>query len=319
MSSHDSISRREILRRAALLTAVPAWACDPAPATRGHTRKEPGPPKPRSSAMTKRMPTVYLPHGGGPWPFMKDMVEQYAGLSRYLRELSVASPEPPKALLVISAHWEEDVPTVMTSATPPMLYDYYGFPQHTYQVKWPAPGAPDVATEVRVLVEKAGFRTREDSARGFDHGTFVPLMLTYPKADVPTLQLSLKTGLDPAEHLRLGRALAPLRDRGVLIVGSGMSYHNLRAFMAHLRGGPAPVSESKAFDDWLAESMTRDVSERDRALTEWERAPHARACHPREEHLLPLHVVAGAAADTRGTLPYRQSVMGAHVSAVHFG
>jgi aromatic ring-opening dioxygenase catalytic subunit (LigB family) len=151
-------------------------------------------------------------------------------LAAYLRALPELTKTPPKALLVISAHWEEASPTVMTAARPALLYDYYGFPPESYQLTWPAPGSPELAARVRTLLAAAGFESREDGTRGFDHGTFIPLKLSYPKAEIPTLQLSLKAGLDPEQHLALGRALAPLRDEGVFILGSGMSFHNLRAF-----------------------------------------------------------------------------------------
>ena len=279
-----------------------------------------------SSAMPNAdlpMPTVFLPHGGGPWPFMKDGALGEAGawsrMRLYMEALGQVPPRKPRAVLLVSAHWEANVATLQTAAQPPMLYDYYGFPEETYSIEWPAPGAPEVATEVRSLLEKAGFRTAEDLDRGFDHGAFVPLKLAYPRADVPTLQLSLKAGLDPREHLRIGRALAPLRREGVFIVGSGMSYHNMRQLMTAARGGKGTIrEESRAFDDWLAELAELDGDGRESRLAEWERAPAARACHPREEHLLPLMVVAGAAPESRASLPYRDQVMGAHVSAVHF-
>ncbi len=273
-------------------------------------------------SVSARMPAVFLPHGGGPWPFMDDSAFGAPGmwdeLSAYLRALSMTPPRPPAAVLVISAHWEAPRPTVMSARRPPMLYDYYNFPPETYEVQWPAPGAVEVAAEVRRLLEQSGFPTDEDVTRGFDHGTFVPLALTYPEANIPTTQLSLVAGLDPARHIELGRALAPLRDQGVFIIGSGMSYHNLRALTG--RGGASAMeSESRAFDEWLAESVSGEANTRETRLVEWERAPAARACHPREEHLLPLMVVAGAAGDDAAALPYRERVMGAHVSAVHFG
>lgn len=266
-----------------------------------------------------RVPVVYLPHGGGPWPFVEipgfgDRAE-WDGLALYLRGLDEVPRQSPTALLVVSAHWEAPVPTVMSGARPPMLYDYYGFPPESYTITWPAPGAPEVAARVGGLLAEAGLASSSDPARGFDHGTFVPLKLAYPLAEVPTAQLSLVEGLDPAEHLAIGRALAPLRDEGVFIVGSGMSYHDLRALL-----GSAPVAEpSRAFDGWLAETVTASPEERDRRLVEWERAPAARASHPRAEHLLPLMVAAGAAGRDRGRVAWSGPVMGAQVSAVHFG
>lgn len=260
------------------------------------------------------MPVVYLPHGGGPWPFVDLGFGNTDDLAEYLRSVRAVPRTPPKALLVVSAHWEEPRPTVMTSTAPPMLYDYYGFPPESYQITWPAPGSPAVAARVRELLGKAGFQTGEDPQRGFDHGTFIPLKLTYPDANVPTVQLSLKAGLDPAEHLAMGRALAPLRDEGVFIIGSGMSFHNLRAFRDP---GARPVAEE--FDAWLRETAALKPGERDERLTAWSRAPSARLAHPREEHLLPLMVIAGAAGTDRGTTAYNGTFAGLRLSAYHFG
>ncbi len=262
------------------------------------------------------MPVVFVPHGGGPWPFVKvpfgDQAELDA-LAAYLRSLHELPKTPPRALLVVSAHWEEAVPTVMSSDHPPMLYDYYGFPPESYEITWPAPGDPTLAARVRTLLEGAGFRTGDDGKRGFDHGTFVPLKLAYPEADVPVVQLSLKRGLDPKEHIAMGRALAPLRDEGVFIIGSGMTYHNLRAFNASAK----PVSE--AFDAWLQKAATSAPNERDSQLAEWSAAPSARLAHPREEHLLPLMVVAGAAGDDRGRTAYSGTILKLALSAFHYG
>jgi aromatic ring-opening dioxygenase catalytic subunit (LigB family) len=268
------------------------------------------------SAKGGRMPVVFLPHGGGPWPFVDVGIgkkDELAALSSYLRSLPTVPKTPPKAVLVISAHWEEPVPTVMNGAHPPMLYDYYGFPPESYTITWPAPGDPKLADRVQDLLKTGGFGTASNSERGFDHGTFVPLKVAYPDANIATVQLSLQAGLDPAEHLAIGRALAPLRDEGVFIVGSGMTYHNLRAFGPHA----APVSE--AFDAWLHETATLPRPERERGLTAWTSAPSARLAHPREEHLLPLMVVAGAAGDDRGTRAYGGTILGLRVSAYHFG
>ncbi|MBM7116819.1 DODA-type extradiol aromatic ring-opening family dioxygenase [Archangium primigenium] len=269
-----------------------------------------------ASARPERMPVVFIPHGGGPWPFV-DMgfndPQEFSALSGYLQSLRAVPKTPPKALLVISAHWEEAVPTVMTSPRPPMLYDYYGFPPASYQITWPAPGDPQLAARVRELLGAAGFQTASDAQRGYDHGTFIPLKLTYPNADVPTVQLSLKHGLDPAEHLAMGRALAPLRDEGVFIIGSGMSYHNLRAGFGR---GAQRVAED--FDAWLRETAVLDAPARDARLSQWDQAPAGRQSHPREEHLLPLMVIAGAAGADRGTIAYNGTFIGTRLSAVHF-
>lgn len=265
---------------------------------------------------TARLPVAYVPHGGGPWPFVDIGMDprEKSALLDYLRDLrGLAGAEPPKALLVVSAHWEERLPTVMTAARPPMLYDYFGFPPESYRITWPAPGEPALAARVRALLGGAGIDTAEDPARGFDHGTFVPLKVTYPDADIPTIQLSLQKGLDPAAHLAMGRALAPLRDEGVLVLGSGMSFHNMRAFFSN--AGPRA---SETFDEWLAETVALPPDERDRRLADWTRAPAARECHPREEHLLPLMVIAGAAGESRGAVAFRGTVFGQRIAAHHF-
>jgi len=268
------------------------------------------------SVASSRLPVVFIPHGGGPWPFVRTPFgseAELAGLAGYLRSLAQLPKEPPRAVLIVSAHWEEQRPTVMSGKSPPLLFDYYGFPPESYQLTWPAPGEPALAARVRELLGAAGFDTAEDTERGFDHGTFVPLKLAYPDANLPTVQLSLKAGLNPSEHLALGRALQPLRDEGVFIIGSGMSYHNLRAFGA--AGRPA----ASAFDAWLRESVPAEAAERDARLADWLKAPEARAAHPREEHLLPLMVIAGAAGADRGRVAYHGSLLGLEISAYDFG
>lgn len=272
--------------------------------------------KGESKMSTEKMPVVFLPHGGGPWPFV-DMgwdIKDADALAAYLKSVKAVPKTPPKALLVISAHWEERLPTVMTSSAPPILYDYYGFPPKSYEIQWPAPGAPALAARVQELLGKAGVPTNTDDSRGFDHGTFIPLKLTYPDADVPTIQLSLKVGLDPAEHLAIGRALAPLRDEGVFIIGSGMSFHNLRVFR-----DPRARPVAETFDAWLRDAATAEPAERDRKLEAWAKAPAARDAHPREEHLIPLMVVAGAAGNDRGSIGYNGTFAGLRLSAYHYG
>lgn len=267
------------------------------------------------SLRAKRMPMAFIPHGGGPWPFVQTSFGSKAeldGLATYLKSVAALPQQAPKAVLVISAHWEADVPTVMTAAHPPLFYDYYGFPPESYKITWPAPGHPAVAARVAALLQKAGFKTDDDAERGFDHGTFVPLKLMYPDAHVPTVQLSLKRGLDPQEHLAMGKALAPLRDEGVFIVGSGMTYHNLRAF------GPAHKQVSETFDAWLQHTVTSPAKERNEGLTNWGSAPAARQAHPREEHLIPLMVIAGAAGTDAGVVGFKGTILDLAVSAYHF-
>jgi len=265
-----------------------------------------------------RQPTIFVPHGGGPWPFV-DLggfipERDIESLRSYFAELPSTLPARPRALLVVSAHWEQSVATVMSAAHPPILYDYGGFPREAYAIQWPAPGDPQLAERVVELLSAAGIPTKTDSQRGFDHGTFIPFKVAWPNADVPALQLSLKAGLDPSEHLALGRALAPLRDDGVLILGSGMSYHNLRDF-----GSAASARASAAFDAWLREAATAPPESRARLLTEWTHAPGARHAHPREEHLLPLMVVAGAAGDDLGRVTFSDEWMHTRISAFQYG
>ncbi len=264
-----------------------------------------------------RFPAIYIPHGGGPWPFVDvsfGRKEEWESLRAYLSALVSSLPERPRALLVISAHWEAQLITVMSAASPPMLYDYSGFGPAAYAIEWPAPGAPQLAAKARALLEHAGFVTAADARRGYDHGTFVPLKLAVPQANIPVLQVSLLSSLDPEAHLAVGRALAPLRDEGVLLVGSGNSYHNMRGF-----GHPSSVEPSRRFDTWLADSMLLSPGERTDRLRRWKNAPDAAHCHPREEHLLPLHVMAGAGRDDVVTLPFRGNVLGVCASAVQFG
>jgi len=261
------------------------------------------------------MPVVFFPHGGGPWPFVQLGFPQAEldAMAAYLRGVPALAPTPPRAVLVISAHWEEAKPTLMTAARPPMLYDYYGFPPEAYQITWPAPGDPGLADRVRQLLHGARIESGSDGTRGFDHGTFVPLKVMYPAADIPTVQLSLKAGLDPREHLALGRALAPLRDEGVFIMGSGMTFHNLRVF-----GDPRAQEPARRFDDWLRATMAASPSEREGRLAEWTRAPAARQAHPREEHLMPLLVAAGAAGISPASLAFTGTISGLAISGYQF-
>ena len=216
----------------------------------------------------------------------------------------------PRAILVISAHWECDRPTLQASPSPGQLFDYYGFPAHTYKLSWRARGAPKLAHTIQHALTSAGIPTDLDLNRPYDHGVFIPLLLATPAADIPTLQLSLSRSLDPALHLRIGRALRGLRDQGVLILGSGMSFHNLRDF-----GGPGTLAASHHFNDWLIQACTDPLQ----SLLSWEDAPSARTCHPREEHLLPLMVCAGAGDSDPGHAVFRGEAMGVEMLALRFG
>jgi 4,5-DOPA dioxygenase extradiol len=249
---------------------------------------------------------VFFSHGGGPLPILGDashqaMVDFMRLLPKQLRK--------PDAILVVSAHWEERVATVLNAPAPPLLYDYYGFPAEAYDVAYPAPGSPALAERIVELLKRNQIPAGVDSTRGFDHGLFIPLKLMYPQADIPALQLSLLHGLNPAAHIALGRALRDLRGENILVVGSGFSFHNLRAFA--WQGRSVPDTANDAFQNWLIEVCTGSLSqvEREQRLRGWEKAPSARYCHPREEHLLPLHVCQGM-ADKQAKVVFDDHIMG---------
>lgn len=235
---------------------------------------------------------VYFSHGGGPLPILGDASHQkmIAFMTRLPERL-----RKPDAILVISAHWEENAATLLGAANPPMFYDYYGFPPQAYEINYPAPGNPELAEKIGALLRQAGIPTRVDPQRGFDHGLFIPLKLMYPAADIPALQLSLLRGLSPTAHLALGKALRGLAGENILVIGSGFSFHNMRAFSWEGLETPDPAND--AFQDWLIETCAGELGqpERQARLSAWEQALYARYCHPREEHLLPLLVCAGMA------------------------
>lgn len=261
-----------------------------------------------------KLPTLFISHGGGPCFFMDwEPKDTWTALGNWLRGLGDEVGQKPEAVLVVSAHWESTSFDVTGTEQPPLIYDYYGFPPHTYELTYPAPGAPTLAQEVSNRLLAAGLPSTVDAQRGWDHGVFVPLKLIYPQADIPVLQLSLQQNLDPEQHLAAGRALAPLRDR-VLIIGSGYSYHNMRGY------GGAGERAAEQFDQWLDTSMTQlDAAQREEALRNWQRAPSARESHPREEHLLPLMVAAGAAGEDAGTRIFSEKVWGIATSGFRFG
>lgn len=248
------------------------------------------------------LPTFYISHGGGPWSYMdNDMADLHRGLATYLKALPESLPFLPSAIVMISGHWEESEFTVMDGETPGMIYDYGGFPESTYHVHYNAPGSPSVAQRVVELATAAGISIDTTATRGFDHGTFVPLSVCYPDAQIPVVQLSMKKTYLPEAHYRLGQALAPLRREGVLIIGSGSSFHNLRIF------GPQAKVPSQEFDEWLTTTMTADPEKRRERLLHWTEAPCARLAHPREDHLIPLMVVTGAAESDSATRPYHET------------
>lgn len=262
------------------------------------------------------MPTYFISHGGGPWPWIPDMRAAFANLEESFKRLPGELPEKPSAVLMISGHWETpDAFAVMHSPRPPMVYDYHGFPPHTYEISYPAPGAPALAERTADLIAAAGLPTGLDDAQGYDHGTFVPMAILWPEADMPLFQVSMRSNYSPAEHFALGRALAPLREEGVLILGSGLSYHNLRAF------GPQAKEPSKGFDTWLNGTLALPAPERTAALENWESAPYARQAHAEEDHLVPLFAALGAAEGEKATRTYHEDDIfgGVTASSWRFG
>jgi 4,5-DOPA dioxygenase extradiol len=235
---------------------------------------------------------IYFSHGGGPLPILGDA--SHRAMVDFMKKLP-SELRRPDVILVISAHWEEKTATLTGASTPPMFYDYYGFPEEAYKITYPAPGNPTLAKRISELLLQQNIPSCIDPERGFDHGLFIPLKLMYPRADIPALQLSVLRGLDPAAHLALGRALRVLLSENILVIGSGFSFHNMQAFSWQGINRPDPANE--AFQNWLIEVCTGSLTGtgRDQSLIGWEKAPSARYCHPREEHLLPLHVCAGIA------------------------
>lgn len=262
--------------------------------------------------MTQRQPSFYIPHGGGPCFFMPDPTGIWTGMESFLRGLPSLLPESPRAILIVSGHWETAGYAFTAAARPPLIFDYYGFPPQTYELEWAAPGDPVLAERAAELLRTAGIAAGTVPDRGLDHGVFVPLKVGFPEAHVPVVEMSLDRGHDPALAWRVGRALRPLRDEGVLIVGSGMSFHNMRAYRK-----PEATEPSLAFDDWLADVVEGDPAERADRLAGWATAPAARYAHPEEEHLLPLMVAAGA-SDGPGARIYGEMVMATMISGFRF-
>jgi aromatic ring-opening dioxygenase catalytic subunit (LigB family) len=272
--------------------------------------------KPPTGSAT-RMPTWFIPHGGGPCFFMDwNPPDAWNKTARFLKGMAATLPQRPQAIVLVSAHWLESSFSVTSGRQPELIYDYYGFPPHTYELQYPAPGEPQLAARITELLGRQQLPSQANPGRGFDHGMFIPLMLMFPNADIPVVQLSLRNDLDPSAHLEAGKALESLRDEGVLIIGSGMSFHNMRAY-----GDPrfGPVSDE--FDRWLGGAVEAAPHQRHQALVDWAQAPSARLSHPprAEEHLLPLMVAAGAAGEDKGRRVFSDRVMETTLSAFSFG
>ncbi|HLV77950.1 MAG TPA: class III extradiol ring-cleavage dioxygenase [Marinobacter sp.] len=264
-----------------------------------------------------RQPVLFIPHGGGPCFFMDwTPSDTWVGMGNFLKSVAHTLPQRPKAIVMVSAHWMEPQFSVTGHGRPELIYDYYGFPAHTYELTYPAPGEPELAEQVAQRLTAGGMVAQVDATRGFDHGMFIPLKLVFPGADIPVIQLSLRKDLDPAAHLEAGRALAGLRDENVLIIASGMSFHNMRAY-----GDKRFSAASDEFDAWLTDAVARPAPERDQLLANWASAPSAYLCHPQgdEEHLIPLLMAVGAGGDEPGQKIYSERVMETTISAFRFG
>ncbi|MDS1140248.1 class III extradiol ring-cleavage dioxygenase [Pusillimonas sp. SM2304] len=269
-----------------------------------------------TTGIEARMPTLFIPHGAGPCFFMDwNPADAWDRTRDFLEGVAATLPERPKAIVLVSGHWLGSAFSVTSNPRPSLIYDYNGFPAHTYELRYPAPGEPQLASRIVELLNQNHMPATENANRGLDHGVFIPLKLMFPDADIPVVQLSLRQDMDPAVHLQAGKALAPLRDEGVLIIGSGMSFHNMRGY-----GDPqfGPISDQ--FDHWLADAVSAAPARREQALTDWAQAPGARLSHPprAEEHLLPLMVAAGAAGAGRGERIFSDRVMEVTLSAFRF-
>lgn len=265
---------------------------------------------------TGRMPVFYVPHGAGPCFFMDwKPADTWNNMAAFLKGIQATLPSRPRAIVMVSGHWLEPHFSVTGHERPELIYDYYGFPPHTYELKYPAPGAPELAQQITELLAGQNMAAGVDAARGYDHGMFIPLKLMFPEADIPVIQMSLRNDLDPQAHLEAGRAIASMRDQGVLIVGSGMSFHNMRGY-----GDPRYTPLSREFDAWLTAAVESDSEQRHALLQNWTTAPYARDCHPprAEEHLLPLFVVAGAAGNGKGQKVYSEQIMETTISGFRF-
>lgn len=243
--------------------------------------------------MSNSATIVYLSHGGGPLPLLGD--PNHAAMVSHLQSLATEIPKP-KQIIVFSAHWETDNVTITSADSHPLLYDYYGFPAESYAIKYPVAAATSLADAVTTAFQKQQMNPQQELVRGYDHGVWVPLKIMYPEADIPVVQVSLLNNLSPADHIAIGKALVSLDLSDTLVIGSGFSFHNMRAFFA------PETAETKAmntdFEAWLQQTLlSEEMSEaaRSEQLSQWLKAPHAKYCHPREEHLIPLHVCYGLA------------------------
>lgn len=259
----------------------------------------------------KLSPVLYIPHGAGPLPLLGD--KGHHDMVSFL-QACVPTLGTPSAIIVISAHWEENVVTINNGQTPPLLYDYYGFPKQAYDIKYPVSGNAILAEKIYHLLGENGIEARLESNRGFDHGVFVPLKIMFPEATIPCVQVSLLNKLDTTAHINIGKTLRALRTENILFMGSGFSFHNMQGFFSQ---DEEVNSKNDAFQQWLVDTCTNteiSAEERETKLVNWQNAPHAIYCHPREEHLLPLHVCSGL-SNSNAKLVFDNNVAGKRACA----
>ena len=243
--------------------------------------------------MKKKGAVLFIPHGGGPLPILGD--QRHQELIKFLEKIKTKINKP-SSIIIVSAHWEEEEVKITSGEKPSLIYDYSGFPEETYKIIYPATGNPALANKIKILLNAQNINSKLDTERGFDHGVFIPLKIMYPDASIPCVQISLLNNLDPKKHIEIGKALTSLMDENILILGSGMSFHNLKSLLSSSESTESDNVKNKEFDDWLVDVCTGDKLnniEREKKLSEWTKAPSARFCHPREEHLIPLHVCYG--------------------------
>jgi aromatic ring-opening dioxygenase catalytic subunit (LigB family) len=256
------------------------------------------------SSNQKKAQIIYISHGGGPLPILGD--SSHTKMVEFLNKLSTRLKRP-DAIIVISAHWEENCVTLQGGASPDLYYDYSGFPRESYKITYPSKGNPELVKKIYTLLHESGIKTAVDITRGYDHGHFIPLKILFPTADISSFQISLLHSLDPSEHLQTGKVLSQLLNENILIIGSGFSFHNMHAFMGNFSNQDR---FNDMFQNWLIDTCTHDdQSYREERIIDWEKAPYARYCHPREEHLLPLHVCMGAAG-TAATVIFDDYILG---------
>eukprot|EP01117_Protostelium_nocturnum_P007404 TRINITY_DN2650_c0_g2_i1.p1 TRINITY_DN2650_c0_g2~~TRINITY_DN2650_c0_g2_i1.p1 ORF type:complete len:274 (+),score=79.62 TRINITY_DN2650_c0_g2_i1:166-987(+) len=268
-----------------------------------------------------RAPALFVPHGGGPLPLLNDA--SHASVTKYLKKEAskLLDPSKLKAIVLVTAHWETEHPTISNGEKPSLYYDYYGFPQEAYNIKYDPPGSPQVADKVKNLLSAAGFEPQTDNKRGWDHGVFVPMKLLREEGDIPIVQLSVLKSQDPKQLFKYGKALEPLRDEGIAIIGSGMSFHNMRSLQSRFGSTKSePTPPNNAFEDKLVEVMLSEEKAREEGFTKWREWPGTFDAHPKgySEHFSPVIVVAGAGGDEKATKTWDSTMWGFRLTSFAF-